>query len=296
MSIKQFQQELTKNLPSPVYLIHSSEDFLLYEALSSIKNVINDQAGFNFDVYDLKSPDDTVTAGQVTSILNTLPFMAERRTVIIQNIQKLPKKEIKQFEEYIEKSSPSSLFVMLHEGGSPKLFSAEAMKNIKAIALSVPEKDIPIWIKSKAKKKGIEINTNAIQYLIESTGADLGMLYSEIEKFSSYGKNIIGIDDIKGTVYAAVQYSAFDLINSLNRKDEREVFRIFESVVKNIEPQMLLGALNFHCGRTTKENRQEYARVFRLLHEADTGIKTSRSFVIEELLIKLIGRTYAKSI
>ena len=93
-----------------------------------------------------------------------------------------------------------------------------------------------------------------------------------------------------------MQYSAFDLINSLNRKDEREVFRIFESVVKNIEPQMLLGALNFHCGRTTKENRQEYARVFRLLHEADTGIKTSRSFVIEELLIKLIGRTYAKSI
>jgi DNA polymerase-3 subunit delta len=283
-------------MQSPVYLIHSSEDFLLYEALSSIKDVINDQAGFNFDVYDLKSPDDTVTAGQVISILNTLPFMVNRRAVIIQNIQKLPKKEIKQFEEYIANPSPSSLFVMLHEGGSPKLFSAEALKNIKAIALSVPEKDIQLWIRSKAKKMGIEISADAMQYLIDSTGADLGMLYSEIEKFSSYGKNIIDVKDIKGTVYAAVQYSAFDLINALNRKDSKEVFRIFESVGKNTEPQMLLGALNFHYARAIKENKQEYARIFRLLHEADTGIKTSRSFVIEELLVKLLGRNHAKSI
>lgn len=293
MSIKQFQQELVKELPSPVYLFYSSEDFLLYEALASIKDRYQGADAFNFDVFDIKSPDDTKPVEQIVDILNTLPFLSERRVVVIQNIQKIPKKDAKKIEDYIANPSNTSLLVMLFGGASPKLFEEAVAKNLKAIAINVHEKDIPLWIKEMAKRKGVEFTDRAVEYLINCVGTDLGMLSAEIEKFSFWNTSMVDIDDVKGMVYAGAEYSAFDLVNALRSKDKREVFRIFENVNKNAEPQMLLGALNWQYANllSRSQGREEkfFNRIFGLLHEADAGIKTSRNYVMEDLLIKLLA-------
>ncbi|HAK89792.1 MAG TPA: DNA polymerase III subunit delta [Nitrospiraceae bacterium] len=292
MSIKQFQQELSKELPSPAYLFYSSENFLLHEALSAVKERYQGADAFNFDVFDIKSPDDAKPMEQMVDVLNTLPFLSERRVVVIQNIQKIPKKDVKKIEDYLSAPSNTSLLIMLFEGTSPKLFDASVSKNMKTIGLNVPEKEIPLWITGRAKGKGVELTDRAVEYLINCVGTDLGMLSSEIEKFSSWNTSRVDMDDIKGMVYAGAEYSAFDLVNALRNKDKKEVFRIFENVSKNSEPQMLLGALNWQYAslRSRTQDREERAfnRVFRLLHEADAGIKTSKSHVMEDLLIKLL--------
>jgi DNA polymerase-3 subunit delta len=291
MSIKQFQQEISKGFSSLAYLFYSSDDFLLYEVLSIIKSRYQSDA-FNFDVFDIKSPDDSKPMEQIIDILNTLPFLSERRVVVIENIQKLTKKDIKKLEEYLTNPASTSLLIMLFGGASPKLFDVSVVKNIKAIGLNVQEKDIPSWIKDTAKRKGIDFTDRAIEYLIVCVGTDMGMLYSEIEKFSSWNTDKIDIDDVKGMVYAGAEYSAFDLINALKKKDKKEVFRIFENVKKNLEMQMLLGALNYqYASLQAKINYKDerfFQKVFSLLHEADAGIKTSHSYVMEDLLVKLI--------
>jgi DNA polymerase-3 subunit delta len=291
MSIKQFQQELSKEFPSPAYLFYSSDDFLLYEALSSIKDKYHSDA-FNFDVFDVKSPDNNKPMEQIIDILNTLPFLSGRRVVIIENIQKLTKKDIKKLDEYLTNPANTSLLIMLYEGASTKLFDASVIKNIKTIGLNVQEKDIPLWIRDMAKIKGIEFTARAIEYLIVCVGTDMGMLYSEIEKFSSCNTSKIDIDDVKGIVYAGAEYSAFDLINALKKREAAEVFRIFENVGKNTESQMLLGALNWQYANLRDKSHHKGERffrtVFKLLHEADASVKTSRSYVMEDLFVKLL--------
>jgi len=292
MSIKQFQQELSKEFPSPAYLFYSSDDFLLYEALSSIKDKHHSDA-FNFDVFDVKSPDNSKPMEQIIDILNTLPFLSGRRVVVIENTQKLTKKDIKKLEEYLTNPANTSLLIMLFEGASPKLFDASVVKNIKAIGLNVQEKDIPSWIRDTAKREGIEFTDRAIEYLIVCVGTDMGMLYSEIKKFSSWNADKIDIDDVKGMVYTGAEYSAFDLFNALKKREAAEVFRIFENVGKNTESQMLLGALNWQYANLQSKSHHKGERffrtVFKLLHEADASIKTSRrSYVMEDLFVKLL--------
>ncbi len=120
----------------------------------------------------------------------------------------------------------------------------------------------------------------------------MGMLYSEIEKFSSWSTGKIDIDDVKEMVYAGAEYSAFDLINALKKRAAAEVFRIFENVGKNTESQMLLGALNWQYASLQSKSGHKDARfyrtVFKLLHEADVSVKTSRPYVMEDLLVKLL--------
>jgi DNA polymerase-3 subunit delta len=299
MSIRQFQQELSKGMPSPVYLLYSSEDFLLFEALSAIKEQHSDAIGFNFDVYDMKSPDDAIPVEQIVDILNTMPFMTARRIVVIHNIQKLAKKDVQKFDAYLLNPANTALLVMFHTGAAPKLFAATSPGSMKTIALTVQERDIPQWIKEQARQKKVSLTDRAVEYLITVAGTDLGMLSAEIEKLACFISDcVIDVADLRSIIYSGVEYDAFDLIDALKRKDGREVFRIFESVTRNQEPQMLLGALNYYYGRQMPSFQQGASGkslsgpigTTRLLHEADIAIKTSHKYVIEDLLVKLLRK------
>ncbi|MGD0281012.1 MAG: DNA polymerase III subunit delta [Dissulfurispiraceae bacterium] len=297
MSIKQFQQELSREMPSPVYLLYSSEDFLLYESFSSIKEKYGDAVGLNFDVYDMKSADDTVPVEQLVDVLNTMPFASARRIVVIFNIQKLAKKDVQKIEAYLLNPAATALLVMLHTGAPPKLFSAAAQGTMKVIAVSVQEKDIPMWIKEQAKQKKVSLTDGAVEYLIAAAGTDLGLLSAEIEKLACFSSDrVIDIADLRSIVYSGAEYNAFDLIDALKKKNKVAAFRIFESVTNNQEPQMLLGALNYYYGRQRSGFQQGASGkshvgpggTIRLLHEADLAIKTSHKYVIEDLLVKLL--------
>lgn len=293
MSIKQFQQEISKGLPHRAYLIHSTEDFLLYETLTVIKEKYAGSDAFNFDVFDIKSPDFIATVEQIIDVMNTLPFLAERKTVVMRNIQKLSKKDIKKLEGYIASPSATTLLVMLYEGKAPKLFDVSASRDLKIISVNLQEQDIPLWVKERAKGKGIRFTDKAVEYLICYAGTDPGMLYSEIEKFASWDtSDVIDADDIKGIVYAGAEYDAFDIINALGKRNIKEVFRIFENVNKNTDPQMLLGALNWQYAsmysKSQKKDEGKFRKIFRLLHEADIANKTSCQFVLEDLFVKLL--------
>jgi DNA polymerase-3 subunit delta len=295
LSLKQFQQESEKGFPSPVYLLHSTESFLLYEALTVLNDLFRDPATLNFETIDMASSDEKLPAEKIIDILNTLPFLADRKTVVLRNVQKWTKKEAQKFSEYLKSPSPSSLLVMLFEGTSPDIFDQSIMKSVKSIALSVNEREIPQWIGDRAGKRGISFTPGAIEYLISVAGTDLGMLHAEIEKFSSNETSRkIDVDEVRGIVYAGAEYGAFDLVNALSRKDSRGVFRIYENISRTMEPQMLLGALNWQYSSSYARakmhgiDKDKLGRIFALLHEADMAVKTSHSHVMEDLLVKLL--------
>ncbi|HTZ18968.1 MAG TPA: hypothetical protein VMB78_11080, partial [Dissulfurispiraceae bacterium] len=143
MSLRQFQQEGEKGFPSPVYLLYSTESFLLYEAVAALKEQFQDAASFSFETIDISSADEKLPAEKIIDILNTLPFLAQRKTVVLRNIQKWTKKEAQKFSAYLKGPSPSSLLVMIFEGASPDIFEPALMKVVKSIALTVSEREVP---------------------------------------------------------------------------------------------------------------------------------------------------------
>ncbi|MBN2654387.1 MAG: DNA polymerase III subunit delta [Nitrospirae bacterium] len=295
MSIKVFQKELADSFPSACYLIHSTDAFLLYDAADQLKKCLEDDNGFNMDVFDLKEKASGVE--DIIDVANTLPFFNPRRVVLIRSLQKLKKADAKKLEEYLAEPSSSCLMVMLFEGQAPKLFDPSVMKSIKVIPLSVSEKDMAVWVKTEAERKGIKLTNDAVEQLLDSTGSDLGMLYSEIEKISSFVSQGSTVDaaSIRETLYAGAEYSAFDLTDALNSKDSRAVFRIYEHMGRQQVDEILLGALNYYYAKNISFSAQQKRsaenaphNLFGLLHEADMGIKSSHSFVIENLLCRLL--------
>lgn len=285
MSQKQFHQELEKGLPNSRYLLTASDAFLLYDALNDIRRVFGGEDPFAVEVFDLGFPEDCPPLSEVVGILRTVPFFASRKTAVIRNLQKLSKKDASEIEDYLLSPSPSTVLIMLHEGAVPKMLDSAVLKNVKALSLSIPDRDIPAWLRERARAKGVDLTPRAVDYLISSVGTDLGLLHAELDKVQHAGVGgKVDTNTIAEVVYAGAEFGAFDLIKALDAGDLRKIFRRYESVKRTADPTMILGALNWHYAKRGRPG----ASVMPLLHEADISIKSSHQHVIENLLYRLV--------
>ncbi len=294
MSYRNFLDELKKGLPSPVYLFVSSDPFLHTEAVSSVTDLVPpEERDFSFHTFDLMNS-GAVPFEQILDVANTVPFFAGRKFVVVGNSQKLLKKDLQKLGRYLQSPAVTSVLILLNAGTAKKELK-DALKGAKQIILDIGERDIPAWIKLRAGTKGIVMSDNAVDYLIGTVGADLGLLASEIDKCALIGKPEIGKEDIAGIIESRRTYNAFALVDAIAAKDVERAFRIYKVLQETEEPYSLLGALNWQFGRSLagRGGRDYYYNVFDALHKADAGIKTG-GYPMELLLVRLLGLSRAR--
>jgi DNA polymerase III subunit delta len=295
MSFRAFTDEIKKGLSSSAYLLVAHDHFLQTEAVSLIKGLVPpEELDFNFHAFDLlASENDKLPFEQILDVLNTASFFAGRKFVVIENVQKLLKKDLLKLEAYLLNPSQSSTIILLYSGTLKKEMK-ERTGSAKQILLDIRERDIPAWLQTRARMKGFELSESNATYLLGIVGPDLGMLSTELEKLVLSGSTKIERKDIADVVEGKRTYSAFALIDAIRARDTEKTFQIYRVLKETEEPYSLLGALNWQYGqlmgtKNTPADRNYYQKVFDLLHTADVAIKSSGSFYpMELLLVKLL--------
>ncbi len=295
MSYRNFLDELKKGLPSTAYALAASDPFLHSEAMSLIKALVPEgERDFNFQAFDIISAKDSDTPfDQIIDVLNTVPFFTGRKFVIIENSNKLLKKDLKKLAQYLMTPSDSSVLVLLNAGPIKKEVK-EVLSGLKLINLDISERELPVWLRTKAKSRGIELSDAAADYLLGTIGPDLGLLSSELDKCALLGKTRVEKEDISDTTEGKRTFTAFALVDALRARDKEEAFRIYRVLRDTEEPYSLLGAINWQYARyfaetNTPAGRNYFNRVFELISEADVAIKSSgSSYPLELLLVRLL--------
>ncbi len=288
MSIKGFTDELKKGFNSPAYLLYAEDPYLLKEALFAVKETIpEDRRDFLLSVFDMESPAQATPVEHIVDVLYTVPFFEGRKTVVMDNVQKLLKKDIEPLAKYLSKPSPDSVLILLNSGTLKKT-TKETLEGVTAISLDIRERELPAWLGQRASRRGITLTPEAVEYLIGTVGPEAGLLASEVEKLAMSGKKKLDAPDIKEIVKGYGGYDVFDLINALKARDASRVFKIYRTLSEVQDPYGLVGALNWHYERVSSKwkNRE---KVFSLLNEADLMMKTSGgAYPVEHLLVKLL--------
>ena len=295
MSFRNFTAEINKGLLSPNYLLVSSDYFLHSEAVSLIKGLVPPgERDFNFHSFDLLSSEgDKLPFEQILDVLNTASFFSGRKFVVLENIQKLLKKDLLKLEDYLLKPSAGSVVILLNAGALKKE-TKERLSGAKQIVLDMREKEMPAWLQERARHKGFEMSEAVAAYLLGVVGPDLGMLSSELEKLMLTGSAKIEKKDIVEVVEGRRTYSTFALIDAIKARDTEKTFKIYGVLKETEEPYSLLGALNWQYGqfmasKNSPADRKYYYTVFDLLHKADVAVKSSGTYYpVELLLVKLL--------
>ncbi len=104
------------------------------------------------------------------------------------------------------------------------------------------------WLREKFEKEGLEIETRALERLIDFVGDDSWRMNNEIKKLSSYKapKGVIREKDVSLLVKPKIETDIFKTIEALAQKDKKKALRFVEKhLEKGDSPFYILSMINY---------------------------------------------------
>jgi DNA polymerase III subunit delta len=178
-------RSLNKGSLAPVYYFHGAEDVLKDEAVRAILDRALDPSvrDFNFDQRSAGQLD----AEMVHSLCNTLPMLADRRVVLLRDVENWKRKTAgrSEFLRYLERPCPETV-VILVQGSGEDDEDKELAKGAYTVRFdALPPERASRWVLHRAGKLGLVLEPDAVEHLVRSVGSDLGPLASELAKLAS---------------------------------------------------------------------------------------------------------------
>jgi len=239
----------------PIYLIHGDRK-MIEEALSRLKKRISNQFDLDFNFDQFKGSE--TSAAEIIHAANTLPFMSEKRLIIVKEADKLSKDDVSQLAKYAENPSELACLVLVAEtvNKTSRLYKAvEKAGEVAEYTLSKLNKSPTVWIKEQFKERGKLVSDALTRYLLQAVGSDLSRLSAEIEKISLYydGDRIIDPDEIEAVVTKSFESTIFDLTNSIGERNTPKTLEILRRLLQQKEsPLAILNLIARHFRLTLR--------------------------------------------
>lgn len=208
----------------PVYLFYGKEHFLKEDILKKLRNRLIDSAyrELNYHVFY----GEKLSINEIINDLDTLPFMAKHKLLVIKEAEKINKNDETKLVNYFDRLNIKNYFstlIIIYKDNAPKKELMTVIKRI-GIAANFSIKDkakLAFWIKSKFNQSNKIITQEALFYLQSIVGSDLGRLFNEVEKIDIYTKDqkIIEKEDVMITIGGSEAVNIFKVLDSLGDKD-----------------------------------------------------------------------------
>jgi DNA polymerase III subunit delta len=217
----------------PVYLIHGPEELLLDQAVERLKQRLSALADldFNLDVFDGDSaqPEDVVAAA------NTLPFMSERRLVILRKADRMTADGLGVLADYAADPNPETTLVLVASKIARNLRVFKAVDALGGVAeyKAPPKRDYARTVVTMFAEKGKTVGLDAAEVLVRAVGYDLRRLSVEIEKVISFTGDEITLsrDEIEQVMSTTAPTSVFDFLDALGSRDCRDAMRVLTALL-----------------------------------------------------------------
>ena len=219
-----------------VYLFVGQETFLIEEQLSSIRISLGEDASMNYAAFNAE---EGLHAEEIVALCNTMPFLSERRLIVVRNIHKLSAKNAEPILGYAENPSDFTTLIMTIEGQKEdKTISKHLAKTVHVLRFD-PLKGAGLidWIQQRAKLYSKKMDKDAAFLLADITGSNTWFIATEIEKLSLYAgpRETITLQDVEFLVMRSHEPSIFAFMDSLFDRKKDAIFRLHELETSGIQ-------------------------------------------------------------
>ncbi len=174
-----------KGALAPAYYLFGAEDVLKDEIARAVIDRALDPSvrDFNLDQRSAASLDPEA----IEALCNTLPMMADRRVVVIRDVEawKRKAKARAALLRYLERPAAETVLLLIQGPGEE-----DADKDLARLAVTVecdalPAAELMKWITTRAAERGVTFAPGAAEHLLKCVGPSPTMLRLELEKFAS---------------------------------------------------------------------------------------------------------------
>jgi len=306
---------LKKSEVSPVYLFYGIDDYLKNESMSRLENILikPDMRDLNYSVFYLPNknekqfespvgmPEKNVILENALSSADSLPFISDKKMVVIKNIHKLLESQDELLKKYIEKPHLSTCLVLV---GGDKLPKREVFRKIEKLYPAVnfytlSGAQMHSWILEYIKTFNKIISTAAADEILKITGNTLWDIKNEIDKLILYAgdKTEIEMNDVECCCGHFRENTVFELMPAMAEKQTENVIKILANLSNSGEEEYMILA-------QVADRYRKYLRFNELIESGvasgeaamrsgvkfyqDNFIAEARKFNIPEIKLSLI--------
>ena len=241
-------KELRAKQYRPVYYLMGEESYYI-DLISDyiVDNVLTDtEKEFNLTV--VYGAD--VDIATVINAAKRYPMMSERQVVVVKEAQAI--RNMEELSYYLQKPLNSTILVLCHKHGvldRRKKLAAEIEKvGVLFESKKVKDAQLPAFITSYMKRKGVDLDPKATSMLADFVGTDLSRLTGELEKLIitlPKGQTRVTPEQIERNIGISKDYNNFELRSAIVEKEVQrfnmEVYGIQEAEIFAMVPPAIPG-------------------------------------------------------
>ena len=187
-----FFEQVKKGNIQPVYLMEGTEEYIKQQAVRQLCTKLLPAGLEELNLTDLTDPE----ADALIAAAETLPFMADRRIVIIRECSLLTagkkaenEDKAAQIAEYVERIPPTACVVFFVKGkadGRKKLYTLLKKKNAIVDFSPMSDAECADWARRTMARMGKQMTPRTADKLVFTVGRDAALLKQEMEKLAAY--------------------------------------------------------------------------------------------------------------
>lgn len=221
-----------------MYLLCGSEDYLRSQYRDRLKKaLLGDGDAMNLSCFEGKD----ISQPQLVDLAETMPFLAERRVIVIEN-SGMFKGGSDVLADYLKEVSPTAFFVFSEKEVDKRnrLYKVVRDKGYVGEFGEQDEATLTRWVAGLVKKENMEIDRAAIALLLYKTGTDMENIRRELEKCICYclKRGRITAQDVEMICTERLSNRIFDMINFLAAGKQEQALKLYYDLLALKEPPM----------------------------------------------------------
>lgn len=236
--MQRIQNDIKSGQFKPAYLLYGEERYLKRQYRDKLKAALcAPDDNMNNHFYEGKN----VSVGEIIDLAETLPFLAQRRVIFMDN-SGLFKSGGEQMAEYLGAQNESTVLVFTESevDKRSKLFKALQAKGCAVEFAVQDENTLKRWVAGTLGKEGKKITENTAELFLNKTGTDMENIYMEMEKLICYcmDRDVVEPRDVEAVCTTRVSNHIFDMVTAIAEKRQKDALELYYDLLTLKEPPM----------------------------------------------------------
>ncbi len=236
--MQRIQEDIKTGQLKQMYLLYGEEDYLRKQYRDKLVAALTDEKdSMNVHFYEGKD----ISVGELIDLAETLPFLAERRVLILQS-SGLFKSGGEKLAEYLTQPAQTANFVFVEKevDKRSKLFKTVSNGGYAAEFGLQDEKTLKRWIAGLLKKENKQITESTADYFLTKIGTDMENIRTELEKLICYciDRDVVTKEDIDAVCVTRISNHIFDMIAAIAAKQQKKALKLYYDLLALKEPPM----------------------------------------------------------
>jgi DNA polymerase III subunit delta len=257
MDALDFLSAKRKPAVQPLYVLHGEENFLRLQARAKLEKLLLEDVDPDFALASY--PGEDAQWSVIRNELDTRPFLAPRRVVVIEQADPFVSEYRAQLEKLVEKPSAGTLILEVKSWPKNTKLAKKVPEEAVIVCNPPPPASVPGWCAQRAESEyQKKLSRSAATLLVELAGTSLGLLDQELAKLAAFAgtASTITEQDVEQVTGRSSAAETFKIFDAIGQGQPAAALAILHGLFdQGEEPLRILGAFSWQLRRLAQAGR-----------------------------------------